>query len=158
MIPDFMRKHYEGSSSEGKKAISKLAAEYEEERRMFFETTFNEKQAFQRDWNRLTGERKTLSHDEAIAPIDQKYEEKAREIAVTHSKEEQPKQEQAAADVHGQAKQEQAKEDKQEQQQERAAVKQAEQAAAAECKTKRQEFLDTLESMRQRQQEMRPKL
>ncbi|HEY1011006.1 MAG TPA: hypothetical protein VGE58_12885 [Daejeonella sp.] len=160
MIPEFMRKYYEGSNSDGKEAISKLAADYQEERRTFFETTFNEKQAFQRQWNRVTGEHRELSQEEAIAPIDYKYEEKAREVAMAngYGEKQQQEQEQAADHTPEQVKQEQLKEAKQEQREAQAAVKQAEQAQAAECKATRQEFLENLESMRQRQQEMRPKL
>ena len=158
MIPEFMRKYYEGSNGDGKEAISKLAADYQEERRTFFETTFNEKQAFQRDWNRVTGQHRELSHEEAIAPIDNKYEGKAREVAMANGYGEKQQQEQSAAHTPEQVEQEQSKEAKQEQQETKEAVKQEEKAQAAECKTTRQEFLENLESMRQRQQEMRPKL
>lgn len=135
MIPEFMKKYYDGSDSQGREAISKLAASYEDERRLFFETTFNEKQAFQRDWNKLTGEHKELTHTEAIAPMDHIYEERAREIAKGHGYNEQSRQNEVPPEQ----------------------VK-AEPKKPEECKNVRQEFLDNLEAMRQRQQEMRPKL
>jgi hypothetical protein len=83
-IPDFMQKYFNGSNSQGRDAITKLAAAYEDEKRHFFETTFNKKQSFQRDWNKLTGGKKELTHDEAWAPQQKIYTEKVAIIAYSN--------------------------------------------------------------------------
>lgn len=89
-IPDFMREYYEESDMEGRQPITELARQYSDERATFLQTTYVEKQAFLRDWNKLTGQRKELTPDDALAPLRQQYAEKAKELAVKHSHKEQP--------------------------------------------------------------------
>lgn len=127
MIPEFMKPYYDGSNATGKSAIKNLARAYEEERRTFFETTFNEKKAFQRDWNKMTGDKKVLTQEEAIAPINYKYQEKAKEVAIANGYKEQAAQQ----------------------------VAQPPQPAVqpAPKNPKQQQFLDNLRTMRERQQQ-----
>lgn len=80
-IPEFMIKYYRGSDHHGQEDIAGLAKVYQDERATFLQTVFVEKQLFQRDWIKLTGKGKPLTVDEALAPMNAKYEEKAKEIA-----------------------------------------------------------------------------
>lgn len=125
MIPEFMKPYYDGSNAAGKSAIKKLARAYEEERSAFFETTFNEKQAFQRDWNKMTGDKKVLKHEEAIAPINYKYQEKAKEVAIANGYKEQQVQAPTPQPT----------------------------VKPATKNPKQQQFLDNLRTMRERQQQ-----
>lgn len=80
-IPEFMTKYYQGSDHHGKEDIAALAKDYEAERARFLQTSFVERQLFQRDWNRLTGTGKPLTVDEELAPMNIDYEAKAKALA-----------------------------------------------------------------------------
>ena len=79
-MPDFMKEFYNKCNGDGKRAMEDLANEYEHVRREFFETTYNHKRAFQKDWNKLTGENKVLTPEEAIAPFNHEYTERAKAL------------------------------------------------------------------------------
>jgi len=83
-IPDFMQKYHQGINHEGQDEINQLAGKYEEDRAVFLQTTFVEKQQFQRDWNKLTGQRKELTADEALKPMQAEYLEKTQAIATKY--------------------------------------------------------------------------
>jgi hypothetical protein len=80
-IPEFMTKYYQGSNHHGKEDIAALAKDYETERAKFLQTSFVERQMFQRDWIRLTGKGKPLTVDEELAPMNIDYEAKAKALA-----------------------------------------------------------------------------
>lgn len=129
-IPEFMREYYNGSNTQGRKAIEKLAEKYENERRTFFETTFNAKQQFQRDWNKLTGGKELLTHEKAWAPHHNIYQEQVKAVAVANGCKQtvQPKP-----------------------------YKHSD-APPIKTKTSREQFLDNMSSMRKKQQQkIRPK-
>lgn len=84
-IPEFMEGYYRESNNTGRERIERLAGTYSEERAVFLQTVFVSKQEFLRDWNKLTGQKKQLTADEALAPIREKYAEQAKRIAQEHS-------------------------------------------------------------------------
>jgi|GEM_PF-3064067 len=84
VIPEFMKKYYEGCDEEGQEHIKVVAARYEHQKQLFYQTTFNHKSEFQKDWNRLAGQRNQLTEDEAIKPLNDKYEAQVKEIALEY--------------------------------------------------------------------------
>ncbi len=88
-IPDFMKKYHQGSDYEGQAILENLGKQYQDERATFLQTTFVQKQAFQRDWNKLTGQSKQLTVDEALKPMQAQYNEQAKKIATAHGYQEQ---------------------------------------------------------------------
>ncbi|MBN8669397.1 MAG: hypothetical protein J0L80_01840 [Chitinophagales bacterium] len=87
IIPDFMQAYYQDTDVEGKKQLENLARHYSEERAIFLQTIFVSKQQFLRDWNKLMGEKKVLTADQALAPMRHKYSEAAAEIVLNRSEE-----------------------------------------------------------------------
>lgn len=83
--PPFMDDAFDKCDAEGQVHLVKLANQYQDEKAMFLQTTYLQKLAFQRDWNKLVNERKSLTVEDALRPIQDKYKEKADEIAKQYS-------------------------------------------------------------------------
>lgn len=84
-VPPFMDDAFDKCDPEGQMYLVNLANEYQDEKAKFLQTTFLAKQAFLRDWNKLVHERKTLTVEDALRPMQDKYKEKADEIAKQYS-------------------------------------------------------------------------
>lgn len=83
-IPEFMQAFYDGCDIEGKQRLNQLAQRYYDERATFLQTTFVAKKEFLSDWNRKTGQRKELTAEEALKPMEQTYTRDAKRLAYDH--------------------------------------------------------------------------
>jgi len=83
-VPPFMHEYFDKCGPEGQAELIKLGNKYQDEKAEFLQTIYLQKQKFLEDWNKLVNEKKTLTADEAIRPLQEKYKEKSKEIASQH--------------------------------------------------------------------------